>query len=146
MKQLVEKRRNLQKYTVFRKGKIRRNFMLGDLYISHIWLRVFQRNRSRIRIISIPVIASATKGHVDLIENEIKRIATHTPDDFRRFYCKSAHVLLSNQATAKIDFKKWWGFFNGYFEENAPKHIFHYYKKLFQMIWAKSNSENFNEA
>lgn len=147
MKQLVEKE-GIYKNTLFlEKEDATELYAISDIYLSPSLIEGVPRGIVHALECSIPVLASATKGHVDLIESEVNGLL-YTPDDYGDFIAK-LYVLLNNESLqqrliSNNDDES----LLSYFEENAQKHIFHYYRKAIAGIDSeeKDDSKNFNEA
>ena len=147
MKQLVEKE-GIYKNTLFlEKEDATELYAISDIYLSPSLIEGVPRGIVHALECSIPVLASATKGHVDLIESEVNGLL-YTPDDYGDFIAK-LYVLLNNESLQqRLISNNDDDSLLSYFEENAQKHIFHYYRKAIAGIDSeeKDDSKNFNEA
>lgn len=103
MKQLVEKE-EFTKIHCFRKEDSTELYAMSDLYISPSLIEGVPKGIVHALECSIPVIASATKGHVDLIENEVNGLLyTLTISEI---LLQALCIVEQSSFTTKIDFKK----------------------------------------
>ena len=147
MKRLVEKE-GIYKNTLFlEKEDATELYAITDVYLSPSLIEGVPKGVIHALECSIPVIAAATKGHVDLIENDVNGLL-YSPDDFGDFIAK-LYVLLNNTALKqKLISHSDDESLQSYFEANAQKHIFNYYRKAIAGIDSEEedDSKHFNEA